>query len=75
MWQDIGLGDWLFDFDSDYDVLRMPEKVLEMVTQTDETNARVDHARQIVSERQAVMVQSLKQSLKSLTHRHSGKGN
>jgi polysaccharide pyruvyl transferase WcaK-like protein len=29
MWKDIGLGDWLFDFDLDADRARMPEAVLQ----------------------------------------------
>jgi hypothetical protein len=28
MWRDIGLGDWLFDFDDEADVRRLPGAVL-----------------------------------------------
>jgi hypothetical protein len=30
MWEDIGLGEWLFDFDQEADVVRLPEVVVEM---------------------------------------------
>ncbi len=32
MWRDIGLGDWLFDFDRDEDIARYPEAVVKMLT-------------------------------------------
>ncbi len=67
MWQDIGLGDWLFDFDNEQEIQRMPEAVLEMLTQTDKTKSFVEHARQIVTQRQAAMVQSLRHALKQST--------
>ena len=31
MWQDIGLGEWLFDFDQDEDCVRMPQAVMKML--------------------------------------------
>ena len=30
MWRDIGLGDWLFDFDQEEDLKKFESKVLEM---------------------------------------------
>ena len=30
MWRDIGLGDWLFDFDQDADLARLPAAVLAL---------------------------------------------
>lgn len=67
MWQDIGLGDWLFDFDNDQDVQRMPGVVLEMLTKPDQTRSRVERAQQKVAQRQAAMVQSLMQALRTTT--------
>lgn len=32
MWQDIGLGDWLFDFDKEEDIRRFVPTVLVMAT-------------------------------------------
>lgn len=40
MWRDIGLGDWLFDFDQAGNIARYPQAVLKMVTDTT-TSARL----------------------------------
>ena len=51
MWNDIGLGDWLFDFDSAADRERFPEAVMQMFTQEERTRQLVEQARTILSER------------------------
>ena len=63
MWQDIGLGDWLFDFDNEQDVQRLPNAVLQMLTQPEATKSNVSKAQQIVAQRQAAMIRSLSQAL------------
>ena len=51
MWRDIGLGDWLFDFDSASDRQRFPDVVLQMFTQRERTAQLVENARRIIRER------------------------
>ena len=51
MWNDIGLEEWLFDFDSAADRQRFPEAVMQMFTQEERTRQLVEHARTILSER------------------------
>jgi hypothetical protein len=42
MWRDLGLGDWLFDFDDEAQVARLPDAVLAMAK--DPRGARVKAA-------------------------------
>ena len=51
MWNDIGLGEWLFDFDSAADRQRFPEAVMKMFTQEDPTRRLAEHARTVLQER------------------------
>ena len=51
MWNDIGLGEWLFDFDSAADRERFPEAVMRMFTQEKHTGQLVEQAQKIISER------------------------
>ncbi|TWT92691.1 hypothetical protein [Stieleria varia] len=51
MWRDIGLGDWLFDFDNEGDVRRLPSAVLAMDTNPVESIANAAKARQYVHQR------------------------
>ncbi len=51
MWNDIGLGDWLFDFDSAADREHFPEAVMQMFTQEERTNQLMKQARTVLSER------------------------
>lgn len=53
MWRDIGLGDWLFDFDKNGDTSRFPAAVLEMLTNTEKSRRLVTDARAFVQKRQA----------------------
>lgn len=40
MWQDIGLGDWLFDFDKPEEIKRFVPTVLEMATETKKSKSK-----------------------------------
>ena len=51
MWDDLGLGEWLFDFDLPADRQRFPEAVMKMFTQEDPTRRLVEHARTVLQER------------------------
>ena len=52
MWEDIGLGDWLFDFDREEDLARLPETVLAMAKDPGAAKARAAEARMFVEKRQ-----------------------
>ena len=52
MWQTIGLGDWLFDFDDEADVKRYAPAVLYFATHYDEAKQRAEKAREFVNARQ-----------------------
>jgi hypothetical protein len=51
MWRDIGLGDWLFDFDKDEDCARMPEVVVAMAKDREGSQAKTAKARAFVMQR------------------------
>lgn len=52
MWRDIGLGDWLFDFDQEEEIKKLVPTVLAMVTNPEKAKARVAKARAFVDQRQ-----------------------
>ena len=52
MWRDIGLGDWLFDFDQEEEIKRFVPAVLAMVKDTAAAKAKMAKARQFVEQRQ-----------------------
>ena len=52
MWRDIGLGDWLFDFDKEEEIARFVPAVLAMVQDPAAAKARVAAARTLVEKRQ-----------------------
>ena len=65
MWRDIGLGDWLFDFDKDEDCRRLPETVLALAKDLDAARAKAAKARAFVEQRQRETMQVVKQSFNS----------
>jgi len=65
MWEDIGLGDWLFDFDDEDDVARLPDAVLAMATDPAQARAKADMAKQYVERRQAQTMERLEQELEA----------
>lgn len=52
MWQDIGLGEWLFDLDDESQVVRVVPTVLEMATNPQAAKAKAAEARHFVEQRQ-----------------------
>jgi polysaccharide pyruvyl transferase WcaK-like protein len=52
MWRDIGLNEWLFDFDQPNGSAGLTEAVLDMIRNPTEANARVAKAKQFVQKRQ-----------------------
>jgi polysaccharide pyruvyl transferase WcaK-like protein len=63
MWEDIGLGDWLFDLDETADRLRLPATVLEFAKDPAKAKAKAQRARQFVEERQRETMQMLERSV------------
>lgn len=51
MWRDIGLGDWLFDFDDDADLPRLTPAVLAMARDPEGSRRKVEQARAFVNAR------------------------
>ncbi|MBA2113249.1 polysaccharide pyruvyl transferase family protein [Bremerella alba] len=56
MWQDIGLGDWLFDVDQPEQVAQYPSSVLDLVK-------RPEHAQQMVAQAQAIVTRRQRESM------------
>ena len=51
MWRDIGLGDWLFDFDDEADVARLVPAVLALAQNPQAATAKAQAARELVRNR------------------------
>lgn len=66
MWRDIGLGDWLFDFDKEDDVQRLPAAALALA-QDPAAKRKAAAARKFVEQRQLETMQILKNALPRVT--------
>ena len=60
MWRDIGLGDWLFDFDKEEDCSKLPAAVLAIAKDPIAARARTQKAREFVMQRQSETMLTLK---------------
>ena len=63
MWRDIGLGDWLFDFDNEAEIAAMPAAVLGMAKDPVTAKAKAAKGRELVERRQRETVAMLKKEL------------
>ncbi len=63
MWRDIGLGDWLFDFDSEEDIKSLPGVVLEMSRNPVSAKIKTAKALAFVQQRQRETMMELKRQL------------
>ncbi len=63
MWRDIGLGDWLFDFDNEEEMHAMPAAVLAMAKDPAAAQAKAINARAFVEQRQQEMIAMLREEL------------
>ena len=63
MWRDIGLAEWLIDFDRDEELQRLPATVLEMAVNPSRAQALVATARAAVRKHQARTLATLRSSL------------
>ncbi|MGN6135391.1 MAG: polysaccharide pyruvyl transferase family protein, partial [Aureliella sp.] len=63
MWRDIGLGEWLFDFDQASDTARYPAAVVKMLTDRERSREMVRQAQKVVAARQQASLAILAKSL------------
>lgn len=63
MWRDIGLGEWLFDFDQEADLPRLQPAVIAMIQNRQQALQMTEKARGFVQQRQIHMVNTLKEHL------------
>lgn len=63
MWRDIGLGEWLFDFDNEAEVKAMPAAVLAMAKDPAAAKAKAVKALAFVRQRQTETMNLLKQEV------------
>jgi polysaccharide pyruvyl transferase WcaK-like protein len=63
MWRDIGLEDWLFDMDRPEDLERVVPAILELARNPAASRLQAGKARDFVLQRQARMLQTVKDSL------------
>lgn len=63
MWKDIGLADWLFDFDNEADLARLVPTVLSIATDPAQAQAKADKARSFVRDRQRETMDTLGREL------------
>jgi polysaccharide pyruvyl transferase WcaK-like protein len=68
MWRDIGLGDWLFDFDQDADIARYVPAVLALAKNPAAAKAKIINARKFVRQRQQQTMQVVKNELRLTRH-------
>lgn len=65
MWDDIGLGDWLFDLDNEDEVEQIPDTVIAMATDIEGSREKVATAAAFVAKRQAETTGILSNTLNS----------
>lgn len=63
MWRDIGLNDWLFDFDDEAEVVRLVPTVLAMALDPDAARKKAAMARAFVNQKQAETMAVLEAAL------------
>lgn len=63
MWNDIGLAQWMFDSDSQFDMQRLIPNVLALANQPGQTKAKAMQAKQYVEKYQEMTMQVLRETL------------
>ena len=61
MWRDIGLGDWLFDLDIEWEAAKVADTVIAMARDFTAAKAKTEVARAVVLEHQKETMDLLKQ--------------
>jgi hypothetical protein len=65
MWRDIGLGDWLFDFDREEEIKRLVPAVLKLANDPAGARTKVAKAQDFVKQRQRETMDVLRKNLPS----------
>lgn len=65
MWDDVGLGDWLFDLDNEDEAQQIPDTVFAMATDIEGSREKVATAAAFVAKRQAETTGILRNALNS----------
>lgn len=63
MWRDIGLGDWLFDFDQESEIQKLVPAVLALAHDPEAARAKAAKARAFVEQRQRETMSAVRQNL------------
>ena len=63
MWRDIGLGDWLFDFDQEAEIANYVPAVLAMAKNPAAAKAKINDARKFVAKRQHETMEVLRKAV------------
>ncbi|NOT62129.1 MAG: polysaccharide pyruvyl transferase family protein [Acidobacteria bacterium] len=63
MWRDIGLGDWLFDFDQEAEIARYVPAVLAMAKNPAAAKKKIVNARKFVAQRQRATMEVIKRAI------------
>ena len=63
MWEDIGLGNWLFDLDDEYDVSKVVPAVVAVATHPEAARRKAKMARKFVEQRQRETMSALHREL------------
>ena len=63
MWKDIGLGDWLYDFDQPEQVANLKPTLLGVIRDPQAAQARVRQAQEIVQKRQRETMETVRKQL------------
>ncbi len=59
MWRDIGLGEWLFNFDQPESIAQYPQTVLSLITNVARARRLVARAQTIIKDLQASTVSAI----------------
>lgn len=70
MWRDIGLGDWLFDFDQEAEIARYVPAVLALAKNPTAAKAKIIKARKFVEQRQRETMEVLRKVVSELPANH-----
>jgi hypothetical protein len=65
MWRDIGLGEWLFDFDQEAEISKLTPAVLAMVNDPATAKQMTENARAFVQKRQKETMAVVEKSLRA----------
>jgi hypothetical protein len=71
MWRDIGLGEWLFDFDNEDDLPRLAPAVLALAQDPAAARIKAEEARDFVFQRYAQTMNVVRDEVLAAMQTHS----